>query len=307
MEQADDDQTHGPDRVDGETRQAEIAAVAGPSSGDFGNAVFKNLMEIWFQPEIERRFAAGTIGDDFLLMMAQAVFPEEGENEIRLNEQVRGVMLVEAHRDAELGEQALVSDLEGIRAFELADEELNCGHFTIIRRGHTNAWMVSFNALAGRKKASTLGKRAEEFFVSAKSAVERQHSGPAIDNLFSCCELLAKAELIMHRSDAARSKNHKAVGTAINRWRKLGNVHAHFVDTLNRMSNTRDAARYRATTGLADMPTADELAIVETVLTQLHRRSSVKVEDEFGPAGGLGEVVRRPVVDSPEPSEGNLE
>ncbi|GGO94888.1 hypothetical protein [Stakelama pacifica] len=245
----------------------------------FGQAVLKNVFEIWFTPEIERRRAAGLIGGDFILMLAQAIFPEEGSNEIRLNDEVRGIMTVESQRPIDKGGQVLLSDLGGVQAFELIDEELDCGHFTAIRRGESSNWMLSFNALAGRKKASNLVRLAGEFLVTTKLSMERGHSGPSIDNLFSCCELLAKAELIMHRFDAVRSKRHGAIGSAINQWGKLGNVHPQFVSTMNRMSNLRAAARYEGTTNDAHLPTPNEIEVVEAYLTHLRRRSSAKLDD----------------------------
>lgn len=41
-----------------------------PDQEEFGKAVLKNVFEIWFTPEIERRRAAGLIGNDFVLLMA---------------------------------------------------------------------------------------------------------------------------------------------------------------------------------------------------------------------------------------------
>lgn len=245
----------------------------------FGRAVMKNVFEIWFTPEIERRKAAGVIAEDFVLMFAQALFPEDSPSQIRLNDEVRGIMMVEPQPEATLGEQALLSDLEGIRSFELIDDELDCGHFTAIRRGATSAWMLSFNALAGRKKAAGWVKLAEEFLDTSKVAAARSHVGPAIDNLFSACELLAKAELVMHRSDAVRSKKHGAIGSAINRWGQLGNVHPLFVRTLNRMSNMRSAARYQGSALPQHMPTSEEFEVVAAYLAHLAGRSAPSKPD----------------------------
>lgn len=187
-------------------------------------------------------------------------------------------MQVEAHRAVEKGEQVRFTDLAEATAFELIDEELNCGHFTIVRRGPGNNWMLTFNALAGRAKAANLVRLASEFFVTAVHARENGLSGPSLDNLFSCCELLAKAELIMHRSQATRSKKHGAISSAINQWGKLGNVHPLFVSLLNRLSNVRSAARYEGNTGLDHLPTDEEIGTVEAYLAYLKDRSSSKID-----------------------------
>lgn len=283
--------TMGTDETD---ETPAVPAFVPPDSEALGQAVMKNVFEIWFTPEIERRRAAGLIGDDFVLMFAQALFPEDGPNEIRLNDEVRGIMMVESQRDATLGEQALMSDLEGIRSFELAEEEMDCGHFTVVRRGASNNWMISFNALAGRKKAAGFVKLAGEFLFTSKAAAAGGHVGPAIDNLFSACELLAKAELIMHRFDAAKSKKHGAIHSAINQWGRLGNVHPQFVRTMNRMGNLRSAARYEGTADVQHLPTAEEVEAVEAYLDHIDQRASASVPpDQASPP----DIAQRPFAD----------
>ncbi len=249
-----------------------------PDLEEFGKAVLKNVFEIWLTPEIERRRVAGLIGDDFVLLMAQAIFPEEAPNEIRLNDEVRGIMLVEAQREVEKGERVMLTDLAEAKAFELIDEEMNCGHITIVRRGPGNDWLVTFNALAGRAKAANFVRLASEFFLTAIHAREHGLSGPSLDNLFSCCELLAKAQLVMHRSHATKSKKHGAISSAINQWGKLGNVHPLFVSLLNRLSNIRSAARYEGNTGPEHLPTDEEIATVEAYLAYLKDSSSSKID-----------------------------
>lgn len=258
-----------------ETDENSLAsAIVPPDPEKFGQAVMKNVFEIWFTPEIERRKAAGLIGGDFVLMFAQALFPEDVPNQIRLNDEVRGIMMVEAQRDATLGEQALMSDLKGIRSFELIEEEMDCGHFTIFRRDASNDWMISFNALAGRRMAAGFIKLASEFLFTSKAAAAGGHVGPAIDNLFSACELLAKAELIMHRFEAAKSKKHGAIHSVINRWGQLGNVHPQSVRTMNRMGNLRSAARYQGTADVQHLPTPEEVEAVEAYLDHIGQRAS---------------------------------
>lgn len=275
-----------------ETEETRFAStIVPPDPEEFGQAVIKNVFEIWFTPEIERRKAAGLIGD-FVLMFAQALFPEDGANQIRLNDEVRGTMMVEAQRDATLGEQALMADLECIRSFELIEEEMDCGHFTVVRRGASNRWMISFNALAGRRKAAGLVRLESEFLFTSKAAAAGGHVGPAIDNLFSACELLAKAELIMHRFEAAKSKKHGAIHSAINRWGQLGNVHPQFVRTMNRMGNLRSAARYEGTADVQHLPTAEEVEAVEAYLDHIGQRASASLPtDQASPP----DIARRPL------------
>jgi hypothetical protein len=250
----------------------------GLNDAAFADTVFRNFMKLYFEPEIEKRRTAGELTSDFVLMMAQVIFPEEGENEVRINDEVRGVIKVECQRAVQEDDQVLWSDLTGVQSFELSDEELDCGHITVIRRGPTNSWMVCFNALAGRNKAASLVKLAGEFLAAVKHSVELGHSGPAVDNLFSCCELLAKAELMMHRAAATKAKRHGAIGSAINQWGRLGNVHPQFVATMNRMASLRSAARYEARSDSQHMPTIDELEAVAAYMNLLDRRSAPRLD-----------------------------
>ena len=264
-------------------QSSETPSNTEPPNPDFGEVAIKNVFELWFTPELERRRAAGLIGDNFVLWIAQAIFPEEGENKIRLNEEVRGVMWVKAQRSIEKGEQVLLDDLADIRSFELEDDELNHGHFTVIRRGPENGWMLAFNALAGRAKAGNFVRLASEFFETSIQAKNSARSGPCLDNLFSCCELLAKAELIMQRSQAVKSKKHGAISSAINAQGKLGNVHPVFVDLLNRLSNKRSAARYEGTTNAQDIPSEDEFQVVSAYIDILRKMSSAQSVDPVTP------------------------
>jgi len=243
---------------------------------DFALTAIKSVFASYFTPEIERRRASGEIGDNFELIMAQAIFPESGNNRIRLNEEVKGVMLVRAPRPVEPGDPVMLSDLQDFHAFELSDDEVDCGHITVFQRG--TGWMLTFNALAGRKKAANAVRLANEFYDAANFCFQKHTAGPCIDNLFSCCELLAKAELIMHRSEAARGKSHKPVSSAINLWGKLGNVSPDFVKLMNRLSSQRGAARYQGAISPDDMPSQADFDVVSIYMARLCDLSSSKVD-----------------------------
>ena len=114
------------------------------------------------------------------------------------------------------------NDLQYIERFELPDELLDSGHFTIVRAGE--GWRVFFNFLSGRAKAKDMLELAGQFLEAALSAKDRGHAGPAVDNLFSACELTSKAELILHRNPAASSKSPR---TSCERNQSLGEARKH--------------------------------------------------------------------------------
>jgi hypothetical protein len=111
---------------------------------------------------------------------------------------------------------------------------------------------------------------AKQFLSAATHSADLGHAGPAVDNLFSACELASKARLILHRSPAARSKKHGTVGAAINQWGRLGNVDVAFLDLFNRMSNARSPARYDAAAS-PDSPAPSDFEIVKQELEQLEK------------------------------------
>lgn len=232
---------------------------------EMGERLLAQAFELWFNPELERRAAAGLLADDFALYAAQVLFPPEGENRIRLNDEMTGVMLVVAQRAVEKGEQVMLSDLAEAKRYELDDADLDCGHLTIIRRGE--GWMIDFNFQSGRAKAADMLRLADQYHSAAIACVQRELEGPAVDNLFSACELAAKAELILHRSSAVKAKTHDPLKSAINAWGKLGNIDPAFVAVFNLLGQQRADARYKgavAAKGL--MPSTDDLDIVKAVI-----------------------------------------
>lgn len=220
-----------------------------------------SMFQMLFTPEVRRRAEAGTLGDDFFLWAAQLVQPEDGTRQVRLNEEVKGVMRLDVE-DAAPGRPLQLQDLGRIVRFDLLEEELDCGHFTIFWRG--NGWATIFDFRNGRARCAELIASALQFVTTARFAVENGFGAPAVDNLFSACELLSKVQLILSHSPAGNSRTHKSVASGINSWTKLGNGDSDFVKLFNRLSNDRSRARYDAS-GLAVVPTLDEVELAERV------------------------------------------
>ncbi|WP_267381780.1 MULTISPECIES: hypothetical protein [unclassified Sphingomonas] len=232
---------------------------------EFGERLLAQAFDLWFNPELKRRTEAGLLPNDFALFAAQVLFPPEGENLIRLNGEMTGVMLVVAQRAVEKGEQLMLSDLAEARRYELDDADMDCGHFTIIRRGV--GWMIDFNFRSGRTKAADMLRLADQYQAAAVACVKSALEGPAVDNLFSACELAAKAELILHRSSAVKAKTHNPLKSAINAWGRLRNIDPAFVAIFNLLGQQRADARYKgaeAAKGL--MPSTDDLDLVKAVI-----------------------------------------
>lgn len=232
-----------------------------------------HMFQLAFSPEIERRLQDGLLDESFSLWAAQLIQPGDGSQIVRLNDEMRGVMYARIDRPVEKGEVINRSDLRHVVDFDVVEEELDCGHFTIISDGA--GWKMFFNFQSGRAKALGMINRAEEFLEAARYSTERKHLGPAVDNMFSACELLSKARLTLSQSPAAQSKSHGPIGAAINASGRLGNVDASFLKLFNRMSQSRNAARYANSLDVAP-PTSEELDLVQREIDLLRRETSHK-------------------------------
>ena len=233
-----------------------------------------HIFQIAFAPEIRHRLSTGQLNQNFFLHAAQLIQPEEGKNIVRLNEEVRGMARVRVNRPVHKGEQVLVSDIRNFVSFDLEDDELDAAHFTLLWDGE--GWIASFDFRAGRAKSAGMLKVASQFLDAAKFSATRRHARPSVDNLFSACELVSKAHLILHRSPAIRAKSHGPVHSAINAWGHLGNVNEEFVKLYNQMSNARSPARYDASAQV-ELPSQSNFYIVEREIEHLTKQVSQRI------------------------------
>jgi hypothetical protein len=234
---------------------------------------------LWINPEIERRKAAGLISETFSLGTAQVLFGDEGPPIVRLNEEVRGKLLVKAARDVKQGDLLRAEEIAEFVGMELLDDDRDYGHFTIIYRD--GAWYLLFNFLRNRKYAIDLISKAEQFADAAEHCWSKDLKGPFADNLFSACELLAMARLITSVLDK-RTKSHGHIAANINSWRKLGNVGDDFVDLFNKFSKIRPKARY-SPGPISKLPNGEAaLKIVRDEIEHLRRRYSPKLGGRDG-------------------------
>lgn len=247
---------------------------------------FAHMWDLFFGPELEKRQQQGGSPEDFSLYMAQVLIPPEGQgnNRVLFNDEVHGVGLMRATRQVEKGELVTVTDIENIERFDLPDELLDHGHFTIIRSG--GGWRMFFNFLYGRAKAKDHLVLARQFLEASRVSAGKGHAGPAVDNLFSAAELISKAELILHRSSAAESKTHGRIASAINAWSKLGNIDAAFVALFNRLGQQRPGARYGNAQNRPPSPGSDDLELVQAMIDRGLARVG-KATDRDGSDNGV--------------------
>ncbi|MET4701404.1 uncharacterized protein (UPF0332 family) [Constrictibacter sp. MBR-5] len=223
---------------------------------------FVHMQQICFAPEIRRRRDAGELPDGFLLWGAQLIQPHEGGRIIRLNEEVRGVPYLRLGRDVEKGGGVTIGDLDGLEYFDLNDDELDSGHFTMFWTGLR--WILTFDFRSGRAKCVSLIEKSMKFLAASKLSASNGLAEPAIDTLHTACELLAKSRLILTHAPAHKWRSHGSINSAINREGRLGNIDSSFVDLFNKLCNIRSNAKY-ATGYEVDPPSQEEFDVTEGV------------------------------------------
>lgn len=223
-----------------------------------------HMWEIAFGPELERRKRAGLVEDDFYLYIAQFLQTPDGKTKVLFNEEVRGTALIESSHAFTEGQAITIDDLTHVENFDLPDDLLDCGHFTVFRAGA--GWRIVFNFLSGRAKARDMFELADQYLQASITSSEKGYAGPAVDNLYSAAELVSKAELILHRSAAAKSKSHGMIASEINAWARLGNIEQAFVALFNKLGQQRPNARYGDKENRPSIPNAESYDLVRAMI-----------------------------------------
>ena len=121
---------------------------------EIGQKVLQQVMEIWINPEIERRKKLGKIGDNFTLSKAQIVFSLISGNKIRINNEVKAIAKCKAKKPIKKGDIIYESDVDNIENIKLTDDDFNCAHITLLR--FKNNWVVSFDATYNKESKEHL-------------------------------------------------------------------------------------------------------------------------------------------------------
>ncbi|MGJ4911091.1 HEPN domain-containing protein [Bradyrhizobium oligotrophicum] len=219
---------------------------------------FLQMFKLYVEPELKRRQLIDSLPDPFTVVAAQVLFFEGRSPEVRLNDEVKISLAVKVPRELKEGEVIPLHEIQHIESAELDLADADAGHFTVML--FNNEWRMFFDFRRNKLTASNLIKRSEQFCDTAAYALSQSYFGPAIDNLFSACELVAKARLITAAVVNNDTKTHGTIHSGINRWSKLGNVDREFVEMFNKLSQDRNSARYSATDDLSALINSDMIA-----------------------------------------------
>jgi len=211
------------------------------------NPIYDHIMENYIIPEVERRQGVGTAPVPFKLMQAQVVYPPDFKQpKVRLNDEIVGTMEFIVSEGVELkpGSPVNVGDVEEVEAFSLdPNEDSDCGHITMI--AVKSGWRIWFDFRRNRELAKRHLGVAREFLETSRGALKREHYAPLVDNLFSACELAAKAHMLAFSDTDFRIKaTHSAIKSKYNKAAVVGNVNDEHSSALNQLSGLRKSARY---------------------------------------------------------------
>jgi len=196
--------------------------------------LWNHVHEIWINPEIERRKELGSIPADFRVYAAQVMsFTDCRDNEIRLNEEVKAILIAIASRTLKPNEQFNLEDgISEIKNIELPeDDDPNAGHLTILK--FKGKWTLVFDFRYNKKMARERLDAAGQFYESAKLNYERGLMRPAIENLFAAAELLATAQ-----------QHHTGTINRYTAFVDIGNYKVEHTETLLELKTLRTEARY---------------------------------------------------------------
>ena len=228
-------------------------------------------MRLWVLPEIEKRRQGGEWPEGTQLVAAQVLFIKN-KIEVRLNQQVRGLLLaVPTNKDAlgkmSIGDALSSGDLQSIQNFDLQDDDRNYGHVTFL--SFEGQVYLFFNAKQNRAEAVALLTKADEFLEAARDSIERHHAASSNENLFAAAELTAKAHLIALNVDPDKT-SHKVIHSEIHREGHRGNTDSSFVKLFGALSNRRKPARYMTTR--VDLPSEDDCEVVARQIADIRQR-----------------------------------
>ena len=252
-----------------------------PAPGDdFGNVVLRQALELWINPEIERRMADRRVSERFELVAAQIVFEVGQTPAVRLNEEVRAVARFIAGRALAKGEPVMVDDLAGLEGVELTDEDPNAGHLTVLRV--RDGWGVAFDFRYNAERIAAHRQTAREFLDTARFALEGDRLAAFNENLYAAVELMAKGSLLTSPDEVLlKVRKHGYVAAQYNLHRKLGNVDPRFATLLNDLLARRKSARYAEDELRVDSGDArDELAVAEEMYEDLVARTPTRAPSE---------------------------
>jgi hypothetical protein len=81
-----------------------------PLSKEFNDNFFKNIAELYIDPEIKKRREANLLPADFVLLAVQVIMNHDAPNEVRLNDEVHANVIGNFSRPVADGEKVSIDE-----------------------------------------------------------------------------------------------------------------------------------------------------------------------------------------------------
>lgn len=283
----------------GEAEAVPDAAPAGPESDDggFSERVLKSFVEIFWEPELQRRGGVGFTGS---MYAALAVMVPGEPVEVRLNDEVMVVAKARPGSPMTPGDPVTADNLDDVEDFEPVDVDSNAGWvmWLLLPNGHQYA---RFDFSRNRARAVRLLELARGYMSAAHRGLETLSLGPALENAMAAAELAITAQSYTFTIEAPATGGGRNSHSSRKHWTKvqvgLGNTTPDAHRTLVELGKFRPAARY----GEGELPplarVVELLAAVEDLLDHAAARvgSLLRTQD---PA-----FLARVLADRPMPTE----
>lgn len=216
-------------------------------SDEFGQRVFQQFMELYINPEVNRRQEAGELPKPLDLRAAQIIFfSDDRKTLVRINEEIKTIAKVKFKQGISkvVGEPIFQHEIEGLEEINLTeDDDPDCGHATLIKIN--GRWTIAFDFRYNKGLSHSHIKTASEFYEAAEFSLAKKNWSASIDNLFNCAELSAKVILMTSPEPGFIKKaKHKLIQSKYNQFADLGNVNETHRNALNKLSGWRISARY---------------------------------------------------------------
>ena len=210
-----------------------------------GRDIYNDFMELFYNPEINKRKGLGLLNDDFQLLAAQVIFFSDGKpNIVRLNEEVSAK--VKLKKGLDFQSKDFWPSKEDVISIHLNENQfLNCGHATLILL--KDSYQLSFDLQYNKLVCEEHLNAANEFIKTSKYALDNNFLISFIDNSFSAIELLAKAELLLDTNRKVLGKtNHKTIKAEFNIKYNKSNINLISAprEIFNQLTDLRSKVRY---------------------------------------------------------------
>lgn len=263
----------GADEPSGDIKQMGDKLDVDGSNPEIASRLFHQTLELYINPELEKRKEAGRLPQNFELQIAQVIMNVDRPIEVRLNDEVKAVLQIKARNAIQKGAPVFTSDIEEITGAKLTDHDPNAAHLTII--SHEGKWYITFDFQYNAERIHHHLEAAAEFLETAKDALKERRHRAFLENLFATTELLAKAWLLkMPLEPLVKTSRHTYIKTQLNSHSKLGNFQSRYAQLYNYLCATRDKARYvNARLQVTEEDCAMWLETAEEMLTEVTNNS----------------------------------